>query len=218
MVHRLGKQTPAGEHTMNHQFEPTELAHTSMCVWEHIQSTSDNGSKLSSYIEQLQSTIGVVETRYAMVEFAKHIEILYSEVSNFYHEPFDFEFVPACIEKAYELFGHLGALPAETIRDEDMRVVWVLMQSYGASVSDLLNPLAEYSFRHCMEVRGEDGEAFITDYVPDDQLQLLGDPFFSVSRTTPGQLPVVISDLDTQEQAQSLIEAIRDLPKMSAAA
>jgi hypothetical protein len=205
---------------MNHQFEPAELAHTSMCVWENIQISSmlDSDSKLSRYIERLHSETGVVETRFAMIEFAKHIEILYAEVNNFYHEPFDLEFVPACINKAFELFGHLGALPIETIRAEDMRMVWVLMQGYGTQVSDLLDPLAEYTARHCVEVRDSDGELFITDYTPDEQLQVLGAPFFSVSRAIPGTLSMVISDLDSWEHAQSLIATIKEISLTAAAA
>jgi hypothetical protein len=205
---------------MDHQSEPAQLAYTSMCVWENIQICAmwDSKSDLSHYIERMHFEIYVAETRFAMIEFAKHIEILYAEVSNFYHKPFDLEFVPACINKAFELFGHLGALPGETIRAEDMRMVWVLMQGYGTKVRDLLDPLAEYTARHCVEVRDSDGKTFITDYDPDEQLQALGEPFFSVSRATPSSLPMVISDLDSWEHAQSLIAAIKGISLTAAAA
>ncbi len=77
-----------------------ELALTAMCVWEELISIFATKDSNNAYVRH-QQEVGACEMRsLALNTIAPAIESAYKAISEEYHEPFDWEFVPAFLVHA----------------------------------------------------------------------------------------------------------------------
>jgi hypothetical protein len=83
-----------------------ETALAAMAIWEDIQSRLI-GDADNEYARK-QQEIGASELRSLCLEkLAPAAEIAYGEISDSYHEPFDWEFVPAFLSLAEPILADL---------------------------------------------------------------------------------------------------------------
>jgi hypothetical protein len=77
-----------------------ELALTSMCVWGELISITATKDTNNAYV-RYQQEVGACEMRsLALNTIAPAIESAYKAISEEYHKPFDWEFIPSFLEHA----------------------------------------------------------------------------------------------------------------------
>ena len=188
---------------MGRSINSFELAHTSMCVWENVQSRLDTDSALGNYLLDLQSEIGITNLRGAMVDFSSKVEDLYQRIGSLYHEPFDMEFVPGLITVIFNLCGHLGVRQTEELNEYTMLVAWVFMNT-GASIGEVIEGKNVFTVRHSTTVVTEWGPEIVEfredgnygrDCVPRH------DSFFSLNMANNDAPRFVLADFPTAELA-----------------
>ena len=80
-----------------------ELALTAMCVWEELMSISSTKGSNNGYVRHQQEVGACGMRSIALNTIAPAIESAYKSISEEYHEPFDWEFIPSFLVHAEKI-------------------------------------------------------------------------------------------------------------------
>jgi hypothetical protein len=187
-----------------------ELAQTSMCVWETALEHMNHHAGLGAYLKAARSEVGISELRSAMVPLAELIEQLYADIGDFYHQPFDMDFVPQVMDLTFRLCLHLGVRSNEELTEHTMRIVWVLMNS-TVSIPELLGPGCRLYIQNSTTVVSDQGSE-IVDYREDanygEDCTGLGDSFYSLHMVNGAAPAVRLADFPSWKSAEKAMIAI----------
>jgi len=112
-----------------------ELALTAMCVWDELISIFATKDTSNAYVRHHEAVGSCEMRRLALHIISPAIAAAYNAISDKYHKPFDWEFVPAFLAHAEPILARgLWAITTEDAIRIGHTVVAELATSYGFNI------------------------------------------------------------------------------------